>query len=100
MNTLLITDAHDAIVGMRFSGIESLRVHSSLEMLSALEDALADENIGLVLITETLVAPQYKAVMARRLEETQTMILIIPDPGKSFTDHIATYVRESIGIRF
>lgn len=103
MRSLLITDlqgSQDAVLGFRFCGILAVQVNSPEDTLAALDKALADRDIGLVLLTERLASACYAEVMARRLAEQRTMVLIIPDPGQPFSDHIATYVRDAIGIRF
>ena len=51
-------------------------------------------------LTDGVVESCYKEVMELKLAEKDTLILTIPDPGKDFKDHIAQYVRESIGIKF
>jgi V/A-type H+-transporting ATPase subunit F len=100
MKTLLITNASDAKVGMRLAGIQTILVNSPEETLRVLEESIKKPHIGLVLLTDGVVESCYKEVMELKLAEKDTLILTIPDPGKDFKDHIAQYVRESIGIKF
>ncbi|MCK8059887.1 MULTISPECIES: V-type ATP synthase subunit F [unclassified Fusibacter] len=100
MKTLLITNASDTRVGMRLAGIEAVMVTSGEETLVRLKEAIENPQVGLVLLTDGIVDSCYEEVMALKLVEKDTMILTIPDPGQPFKDHIAQYVRESIGIKF
>ncbi len=100
MKTLLITNSNDAKVGMRLAGIESHIVDSATEAMVAIKKAIADETIGLILLTDQLARPLHEQIMALKLSVSGTMILTIPDMGGEFSDQIGQYVRQSIGIKY
>ena len=56
MNIYLISDNIDTQTGMRLAGIEGCVVHEKEELKAALNAALANKEIGIILITEKLSA--------------------------------------------
>lgn len=100
MKSLLITNSNDAKIGLRLAGIEAQVFEDSHAALAALERAIDDHEIGLILLTDAIVDPIYEQVMALKLQVKHTMILTIPNPGSAFKDHIGQYVRDSIGIKY
>ncbi|HCW72656.1 MAG TPA: ATP synthase subunit F, partial [Clostridiaceae bacterium] len=55
MKFFLISDNIDTQMGMRLAGIEGVVVHERREVLRALEKAMHDEEIAIVLITTKLI---------------------------------------------
>ncbi len=100
MRTRLITSSNDAKIGARLTGIESIVVGEDDDVLAILKETLKDAEIGLILLTDELVDAIYQEVMELKLNSKKTMILTIPNAGEPFKDHIADYVRESIGIKY
>ncbi len=100
MKTLLITNSNDAKVGARLAGIEALVVDDASAALAAVKRAVADQTIGLILLTDQLAQPLDAQIMELKLSISGTMILTIPDPGGKFPDRIGQYVRQSIGIKY
>ena len=93
MKYFLISDNVDTLAGMRLVGVRGVVVHEEDEVRAALEKACADEEVGLVLITDKLVA--YK--LGRR----RPLIVEMPDrhsdsnPG----DSIRRYISEVVGVK-
>ena len=56
MKYFLISDNVDTLAGMRLVGVRGVVVHEEDEVRAALDKACADPEIGLVLITDKLVA--------------------------------------------
>ncbi len=100
MKTLLITNSNDAKVGMRLAGIEALVVDDANAALLAIKKAIADQTIGLILLTDQLARPLNQQIMDLKLSVSGTMILTIPDVGGELSDQIGQYVRKSIGIKY
>ncbi|MCD7775736.1 MAG: V-type ATP synthase subunit F [Clostridiales bacterium] len=99
MKFFLITDNTDAATGMRLAGIENTLISDEAECKEALEKAVQDEHIGIILITQG--AYEKYAPIIDEMKKTITMPLIteIPDNGASFkSDAITRYVIEAIGI--
>jgi len=102
MKIYLISDNVDTQIGMRLTGVEGVVVHEREEFISALDTAMADKEIGIILITVKLsaLAPEY--VSDIKLNHKTPLIVEIPDRhgmGKS-EDFITRYVKDAIGISF
>lgn len=101
MKFYLISDNADTAVGLRLAGIEGVVVHERAEALTALNAALADSEVAVVLMTERLVTLCGETVEALKLGGSDKLIVEIPDRHGSGRagDSIARYVRESVGIK-
>lgn len=101
MRFMLISDNHDTAMGMRLAGIEGVIVHEPDEVQQALKDAVAQEDVGIVLVTERLVALCPDLVYDIKMNRRRPLIVEIPDrhgDGRS-EDSITRYVREAIGVK-
>ncbi|MEG1857653.1 MAG: V-type ATP synthase subunit F, partial [Pseudoflavonifractor sp.] len=56
MKYFVITDSTDTQVGLRLAGMEGIVVRTAEEVHAALDVALADPEIGVLLVTEGLAA--------------------------------------------
>lgn len=56
MRFYLISDNVDTQVGMRLAGIEGVVVHETEEVKKVLSDVIEQDDIAVVLITETLLS--------------------------------------------
>ena len=77
MKMYLISDNVDTYTGMRLAGVDGVVVHEKQELRDALETAMNDKSIGIILLTE------------------------IPDrhgTGRK-KDFITSYVNEAIGLK-
>ncbi len=101
MKMFLISDNVDTSTGMRLAGVEGIVVHEAQEVRQALEEAIKNNNIGIVLITEKLVSLASDYINDIKLNYRVPLIVEIPDRhGTGRTpDSITKYVRESIGLR-
>ena len=52
MKMFLISDNIDTYTGMRLAGVEGVVVHEREELRKALEDAIANKENGIILLTE------------------------------------------------
>ncbi len=101
MKYFLISDNVDTLAGMRLVGVRGVVVHEPEEMNQALEKACADPEIGLVLITDKLVAKCADVVFAYKLNRKRPLIVEMPDrhsdtnPG----DSIRHYISEAVGVK-
>ena len=100
MRICLISDNVDTEVGMRMAGIEGVVAHGREETLSALNAALEDDRVAIILLTEPLVELCRDEVNAAKLNRSVPLIVEIPDRHGSghAADAIARYVREAVGI--
>lgn len=101
MRFYLISNNMDTQVGMRLAGIEGIVVHEAAEVRKALKDAMAQEDIAVILITETLLSLCPDTVYSLKLNCRRPLIVEIPDRhGNGCTkDTITRYVREAIGVK-
>jgi V/A-type H+-transporting ATPase subunit F len=101
MRFYLISDNVDTQVGMRLAGIEGVVVHTAQEVQKALDYAVNQEDIAVVLITETLLSLCPAMVYDIKLNRRRPLIVEIPDRhGNGCTkDTITRYVREAIGVK-
>ena len=53
MKMYLISDNIDTYTGMRLAGVEGVVVHERDELKEALEHAIADKEIGIILLTKS-----------------------------------------------
>lgn len=101
MKMFLICNNMDTKTGMRLAGIEGVLVHERHEVQDALEAAMKDKDIGMILINESLVDLVQSEVYNIKLNHQTPLIVEIPDrhgsrrPGDMITRH----VREAIGLK-
>lgn len=101
MRFYLISDNIDTAVGMRLAGIEGCVVHEADEVRAQLKAAMADESIGIILMTERLVSLCPDLVYDLKLNQKRPLIVEIPDRhgnGRA-KDSIMRYVRDAIGVK-
>ena len=101
MKFYLISDNVDTQMGMRMAGIEGEVVSTKEQVSGALEKAINDEEIGIVLITENLCEMCSDLVYSIKLAHSRPLLVEIPDRhGSGRTkDSITRYVREAIGVK-
>lgn len=101
MKFYLLSDNIDTKTGMRLAGIEGEVLHKEEEFRIALDKALADKNIAVLLITEKLVnlCPEY--VTEKKIQNKTPLIVELPDRHGSQRpdDYILEYVKEAIGVK-
>lgn len=101
MKYFLISDNVDTLAGMALVGVKGVVVHTESEVRAALDTACADSEIGLVLITDKLVAACSAVVFEYKLKRKQPLIIEMPDrhsesnPG----DSIKRYISEVVGVK-
>ena len=89
MRFYLISDNVDTQLGLRLAGIDGVVVHEPAAVERELGRAIADETVGVVLITEPLA------------RQCGPLVVEIPDRHGSRTkDSITRYVRDAIGVKF
>ncbi|MDE7156948.1 MAG: V-type ATP synthase subunit F [Lachnospiraceae bacterium] len=101
MNIYLISDNIDTQTGMRLAGIEGCVVHEKEELKEALNAALADKEIGIILITEKLSFEFPEIINDIKLNRKLPLLVEIPDRHGSGrrADFITSYVNEAIGLK-
>ena len=101
MKMYLISDNIDTYTGMRLAGVDGVVVHEREELRQALEKALADKEIGILLLTEKFGREFPEIVDDVKLNHRVPLIVEIPDrhgTGRK-PDFITSYVNEAIGLK-
>ncbi len=101
MKMYLISDNVDTYTGMRLAGVDGCVVHQREELRSALQNALADSSIGIILLTEKFGIEFPEIIDDVKLNRKIPLIVEIPDrhgTGRK-PDFITSYVNEAIGLK-
>ena len=100
MKMFLISDNIDTQTGMRLCGVEGVVVHERNELRQALETAVADKEIGIILLTEKFGKEYPEIINEMKVSYKLPLLIEIPDrhgTGRK-ADFITSYVNESIGL--
>lgn len=101
MKMFLISDNVDTQTGMRLAGVEGVVVHEPEELKDALETAVSDKEIGIILLTEKFGEEFPDIIDEVKLSHQLPLLIEIPDrhgTGRK-PDFITSYVNEAIGLK-
>ncbi len=99
MKIFLISDNTDTKTGLRLAGISGVVVHEKEEIEEALDTALKDNSIGIVVITEKNAALVRDKIEYIKDNYTVPLLVVVPDRhGMSEESSISRYVKNAIGI--
>ena len=101
MKMYLISDNVDTLTGMRLAGVDGVVVHEKEELHQALETAMNDTSIGIVLLTEKFGREFPELIDEIKLERQMPLLIEIPDrhgTGRK-KNFITSYVNEAIGLK-
>lgn len=101
MKMFLISDNIDTYTGMRLAGVNGVVVHKREELKRALENAIADKENGIILLTEKFGKEFPDIIDDVRLNHRLPLLIEIPDrhgTGRA-PDFITSYVNEAIGLK-
>lgn len=100
MQFYVISDNTDTQIGMRLAGINGVVVHEEAEVREALNNALNNRDIAIILMTEKLVKLCEELVFDIKLNRKSPLIVEIPDrhATSQITTAISRYVSDAIGI--
>lgn len=100
MKMYLISDNIDTYTGMRLAGVEGAVVHEKAQLKEELDKAMADKEIGIVLLTEKFGRDYPDLVNQAKLSK---MPLFVEIPDRHGTgrkpNFITSYVNEAIGLK-
>ena len=101
MRFYLISDNIDTQMGMRLAGIEGVVAHTESEVGDALDYAVGNEDIAVVLMTEKLAQLCRERIREIRLGLGRPLIAEIPDRhgDSDITAEISRYIEEAIGVK-
>lgn len=101
MKMYLISDNVDTYTGLRLAGVDGVVVHEREELYNALQTAITDKEIGIVLLTEKFGREFPDIIDEIKLERKMPLLVEIPDrhgTGRK-KDFITSYVNEAIGLK-
>ena len=101
MRMYLISDNVDTLTGMRLAGVDGIVIHKKDELIEALNNALADKTIAILLIAEQFGRTFPEIINDIKLNRKLPLIVEIPDrhgTGRK-PDFITSYVNEAIGLK-
>ncbi|MGN0675886.1 MAG: V-type ATP synthase subunit F [Oscillospiraceae bacterium] len=101
MHFYLISDNVDTQMGMRLAGIEGVVVHKPDEVRDALNEAMENKEVAVILITEKLVKLCKETVYDYKLNRKQPLIVEVPDrhATSNITETISSYIESAIGLK-
>ena len=97
----LISDNVDTLTGMRLAGVDGIVAHEKDELRTAIETAMEDKSVGVILLTERLGREFPDLLNEIKLARTMPLLVEIPDrhgTGRK-KDFITSYVTEAIGLK-
>ena len=80
MKIYLVSDNVDTLVGMRLAGIEGCVVHEQGELKKAIDHALEDKEIGILLLTEKF-GREYPELINKVKLDHKLPLIIVTKPG-------------------
>lgn len=101
MQIYLISDNQDTYTGMRLAGVDGVVVQERAELKAALQKAVNDPKIGILLLTEKFGREFPEIIDEVKLTHKTPLIIEIPDrhgTGRK-PDFITSYVNEAIGLK-
>ena len=101
MKMYLISDNVDTYTGMRLAGVDGVVVHERGELYEALQNAIKDKEVGIVLLTEKFGREFPEIIDDIKLKRKMPLLVEIPDrhgTGRK-KDFITSYVNEAIGLK-
>ena len=101
MKIYLITDNLDTLTGMRLAGVEGVMADGRDDLREALERAIADKEIGIILLMEKFGREFPEIIDNVKLNYKTPLIIEVPDrhgTGRK-PDFITSYVDEAIGLK-
>lgn len=101
MKAFLISDNHDTLVLMRLAGISGVVAHGGDETAGAIDKALRDKELAIIVITELAAASVPEKMQNLRKRDSLPLIVEIPDRhgSRHDADFLSRYVREAIGVK-
>jgi V/A-type H+-transporting ATPase subunit F len=101
MKAFLVSDNRDSLVLMRLAGITGVIVHGKEETLSAVNKALTNRDLGVLVITELAADCIPEKMENLRQKETLPLVVEIPDRHgtRREANFLSNFVREAIGVK-
>ena len=101
MKFFLISDDKDTVTGLRLAGIEGKLATDETTAVQAIDEALQDKEIGIILITNTISELCADKVSDIKLNVVSPLLVEIPDSKSTDApnNNIMNYVNNAIGVK-
>ncbi|WP_430884045.1 V-type ATP synthase subunit F [Fusibacter sp. JL216-2] len=102
MKSFLISDNKETLIGMRLTGISGMILEKEEDIIRKIDALIKDDEVGIIMITGGIMKIAEQAIMQRKLEASETLIVQIPgthEDGEGDDDRLTRYIRESIGLK-
>ncbi|MBP8855517.1 MAG: V-type ATP synthase subunit F [Oscillospiraceae bacterium] len=101
MKYFLISDNNDTLAGMRLTGVSGIVVHEEKELYRALQNARAQSDIGLVLVSEKLCRQYRELLLDFKMRCPCPLIVEMPDrhSGDDVGEALRREIAEAVGIK-
>jgi len=101
MKMFIISDNTDTATGLRLAGVEGTVTKSREDTLAALEKAMEDKEIGIILITELLADLVPEAISYIKMNLSRPLIVEIPDRHgtRRPSDYLLNSVNKAVGVK-
>ncbi|MBN2795155.1 MAG: V-type ATP synthase subunit F [Clostridia bacterium] len=100
MESYLISDNHDTLVGLKMAGISGEILTEPHAIIEKMEALLEDPNIGMIIVTTQVKKLVESALLEMKMKQNTTLIVEVPGPNDTIPkDFITKYIRESIGLK-
>lgn len=100
MKSFLISDNKDTIIGLRLATIEGVLAEKREDIERYFDQAVKDNNIGIIIITEKIFEEINERVLDLKKSGNLKLVVTIPDStGLRDKDFIMKYIKDSIGIK-
>jgi len=100
MKSFVICEKKETLLIMRLAGIGGVQVKDDEQLKYRIDEALNDDKIGIIMISENLYKGHSTYIMEKKLLENEKLIIQIPEPeGLQDKDYIMNHIRNSIGIK-
>lgn len=89
----------NCVLGMALVGVQGRMVHNAVELGAALDTALADKSIGLLLVTSDAAAMARERVGRLKVHSMTPLVVEIPgeDPGAT-SPGLRDFVQRAVGV--
>jgi V/A-type H+-transporting ATPase subunit F len=85
---------------MRLATIEGIYVKDLDDIRKAFDDAVLNDEIGIIIVTESIFDKMKDRVLEVKKSNSKKLIVTVPDrTGLKDKDFIMRYIKESVGIK-
>ena len=98
---MLVIGSEDAVWGFALAGVRGQVVRTREEMAQALNAALADEKVDILLVTDDVAELARERVDTLKTRSTTTLVVEIPGPAGPSPDRptLSEVIRRTIGVK-